>query len=58
MLRRIRKRAATRGLDGLELLEADATDLPLEDGIADLFLSYWGLHCFEEPAAAMLEAAG
>ena len=57
MLRRIRKRAATRGLDGLELHEADATDLPLEDGIADLFLSYWGLHCFEEPAAAMLEAA-
>ncbi len=57
MLRRIRKRAAERGLGDLELHEADATDLPLESDLADLFLSYWGLHCFAEPAAAVAEAA-
>ena len=57
MLRRIRKRAAERGIDDLELHEADATDLPLESGLADLVISYWGLHCFEEPAAAVAEAA-
>jgi SAM-dependent methyltransferase len=57
MLRRIRNRAAARGIDGLDLHLADATDLPLEDDTADLFLSYWGLHCFEDPATAMVEAA-
>jgi SAM-dependent methyltransferase len=57
MLRRIRKRAAARGIDALEIHRADATDLPVEKEIADLFLSYWGLHCFEDPAAAMVEAA-
>ena len=31
--------------------------LPLEDSSADLFLSYWGLHCFPDPAAAIAEAA-
>jgi SAM-dependent methyltransferase len=31
--------------------------LPLEDSIADLFFSYWGLHCFDDPAAAVAEAA-
>lgn len=56
MLRRIRKRAAERRVAGLELHHADATDLPLEDDIADLFLSYWGLHCFEDPIAAIAEA--
>jgi ubiquinone/menaquinone biosynthesis C-methylase UbiE len=57
MLRRIRKQAAARGIAGLELHRADATDLPLEDDTADLFLSYWGLHCFEDPVAAVVEAA-
>lgn len=57
MLRRIRKRAAERGIGGIELHEADATDLPLETDLADLFLSYWGLHCFEDPVAAVTEAA-
>jgi SAM-dependent methyltransferase len=57
MLRRARRRAAA--LDGarIELLEGEATRLPLADGSADLFLSYWGLHCFEDPAAAVREAA-
>jgi len=57
MLRRIRRRAAERGIAGIELHEADAADIPLEDDSADLFLTYWGLHCYEEPAAAVREAA-
>ncbi|HEX3242479.1 MAG TPA: class I SAM-dependent methyltransferase [Solirubrobacterales bacterium] len=57
MLRRIRRRAAARGIDGLELHHADAADLPLEDDTADLFLSYWGLHCFDDPVAAVAEMA-
>lgn len=57
MVRRARKQAATRGLSGVEFVEADATELPLSDADADLFLSFWGLHCFEDPAAALAEAA-
>jgi ubiquinone/menaquinone biosynthesis C-methylase UbiE len=57
MLRRARRRAVRRGLADVELLEADACDLPLPDGVADLFLSLWGLHCFADPAAALVEAA-
>jgi SAM-dependent methyltransferase len=57
MLGRARKRAEARGLSGVELVEADAAELPLPAGTADLFLSYWGLHCFEDPAAALAEAA-
>jgi len=57
MLRRARGRAATRGLSEVDLIEADATALPLDDDSADLFLSFWGLHCFEDPAAALAEAA-
>lgn len=57
MLRRARKRAASRGLDGIEFVQADATELPLSDGSADLCLSFWGLHCFEDPPAALAESA-
>jgi len=57
MLRRARKRAAARGLSNVELVEADACDIPLATGSADLFLSYWGLHCFADPAGALSEAA-
>jgi SAM-dependent methyltransferase len=57
MLRRGRKRAASRGLGRIELIEADATDLPLPAESAGLFLSFWGLHCFEDPPAALAEAA-
>jgi ubiquinone/menaquinone biosynthesis C-methylase UbiE len=57
MLRRAHKRTASRGLREVELIEAEATALPLDDSSADLFLSFWGLHCFEEPAAALAEAA-
>lgn len=57
MLRRARKRATSRGLDCVEFIEADATDLALPDSSADLFLSFWGLHCFDDPSAALAESA-
>jgi SAM-dependent methyltransferase len=57
MLRRARKRAASRGLDSVEFIEADAADLPLSADSADLFLSFWGLHCFDDPTAALAESA-
>ena len=56
MLRRARKRARDRGLE-VEFLQADATEIPLPAASADLFLSFWGLHCFDDPAAALAEAA-
>jgi SAM-dependent methyltransferase len=55
MLRRARERAASRGLDGIEFVKTEASDLPLADSSADLFLSYWGLHCFPDPEAAIGE---
>jgi SAM-dependent methyltransferase len=57
MLRRCGERAATRGLVGIETIETRAEELPLEDAVADLFLSYWGLHCFPAPRAAIVEIA-
>jgi SAM-dependent methyltransferase len=57
MLRRSRNRIRQRGLPQVELIHADATELPLPDDSADLFLSYWGLHCFADPPAALAEAA-
>lgn len=56
MLARARRRAAGRGVE-VEFLEADAAALPLPDAVAGTFLSFWGLHCFEDPAAAVAEAA-
>lgn len=55
MLRRARRQAARRGLRGIEFIESKAEELPLEDGSADLFLSFWGLHCFPDPSAAVAE---
>ena len=57
MLRRARERAAARGLEEVEFVEAEASQLPLEESSADLFLSYWGLHCFPDPEAAIAEIA-
>ncbi|HVD38266.1 MAG TPA: methyltransferase domain-containing protein [Solirubrobacterales bacterium] len=56
MLRRARRRAGRRRLV-VELGQADATQLPMKTDSADLFLSYWGLHCFEDPKAALREAS-
>lgn len=57
MLRRARRRAAARGLGAIEFLQADAADLPLPSESADLFLSFWGLHCYADPRAALAEAS-
>jgi SAM-dependent methyltransferase len=57
MLRRTRKRIEKRGLRQVEIVQADAAEIPLPDESAGLFLSYWGLHCFPDPAAALVEAA-
>ncbi len=57
MLRRARERAAARGLADAELIEADAAAIPLPADHADLLFSFWGLHCFPDPAAALREAA-
>jgi ubiquinone/menaquinone biosynthesis C-methylase UbiE len=57
MLARARRRAAARGLPQPVFADAEATSLPLSDGEADLFLSYFGLHCFDHPEAALREAA-
>jgi SAM-dependent methyltransferase len=56
MLERARKRARERGLDQITFHEGDAESLPLEHSSADLFLSYWGLHCYARPARAIEEA--
>ena len=56
MLSRARTRAEAAGLVNLELVRAEATDIPLPPSSADLFLSFWGLHCFDDPEAAIVEA--
>jgi SAM-dependent methyltransferase len=57
MLRRARERARARGLPEVEFVEVDAAALPLSTDGADLFLSFWGLHCFDDPPAALAESA-
>jgi ubiquinone/menaquinone biosynthesis C-methylase UbiE len=57
MIRRARKRAAARGLTNAEFVEADAAKIPMASASADLFLSFWGLHCFADPPAALVEVA-
>jgi ubiquinone/menaquinone biosynthesis C-methylase UbiE len=55
MLRRARRRAARLGLDQVELLAADMRQLPVDDGLADLCLSYSGLHMVPDPDVALAE---
>jgi SAM-dependent methyltransferase len=57
MLERGRRRAAKCGLPQPVFAEADATKLPVPPNSVDLFLSYFGLHCLDEPDAALREAA-
>lgn len=57
MLASAERYAQRLGLDQIELGEADAAALPVDDASADLFLSYFGLHCFADPEAAIREAA-
>lgn len=55
MLRRADRRALVRGVE-VETVRASADELPLPAGCADLFLSFWGLHCYDDPALALAEA--
>jgi SAM-dependent methyltransferase len=57
MLELARAEAVGMGLPQIGFIRADAADIPVESGTADLFLSHFGLHCFREPAAAVAEAA-
>jgi SAM-dependent methyltransferase len=56
MLERARRRAADRRLTQITFVEGDAESIPVDDGTVDLFLSWWGLHCFADPEAALAEA--
>jgi ubiquinone/menaquinone biosynthesis C-methylase UbiE len=56
MLARFRRRAAERGLRQVEAVAADICALPFEDAMADLCLSYSGLHCVTDPERAVHEA--
>lgn len=56
MVERARRRAKARALPDVFFAQADATRLPLEDGEVELFLSYFGLHCFDDPEASLHEA--
>jgi SAM-dependent methyltransferase len=55
MLRRTQRRAAPFPNVQTRLIEADMASLPLEDGIADLCITYGGLHCVRNPHAALAE---
>jgi ubiquinone/menaquinone biosynthesis C-methylase UbiE len=65
MLERARRRATRLGLGQIELVEGDTESIPVEAAGVELFLSYWGLHCFPNPLrpwrkrrAACVPAAG
>jgi ubiquinone/menaquinone biosynthesis C-methylase UbiE len=57
MLARAERRARARSLSQVEVLAADMTELPFDDGQADLFLSYSGLHMVADPERAIGEIA-
>ncbi len=57
MLRRARRRATRFPEVDTRFLEGDMSALPLEDRIADLCLSYGGLHCLSHPDVALAEIA-
>ena len=57
MLDRVRAEATRRGLDYVEVRQADAAALPFVDASFDVVVSYSGLHCVPDPAAAVREMA-
>lgn len=57
MLRRAKRRAARFPAIEARLIEGDMLALPLDDCVADLCLSYGGLHCVPNPGAALAEMA-
>lgn len=56
MLRRAERVASKLGLANVEFRQDDAASLPLIADQAELYLSNWGLHCFDRPAEALAEA--
>jgi ubiquinone/menaquinone biosynthesis C-methylase UbiE len=57
MLRRARRVADRRGLQQVELVEADITSLPFDEASFDLCVCFNSLHCFDEPRRALEEIA-
>ncbi|MFC6080510.1 class I SAM-dependent methyltransferase [Sphaerisporangium aureirubrum] len=57
MLRRARANARRHGLRDIGFVQASVTALPYRQGGFDLCLSYFGLHCFPDPQAALTEMA-
>lgn len=57
MLARARREAAGRGLAGIEFAEADMARMPFADGEFDVCVSFNGLHCLPDAAAAVGEVA-
>jgi len=57
MLARARARAAKLGHRDVEFVEADIERMPFDDNEFDLCVSFNGLHCLPDPAAAVREIA-
>jgi SAM-dependent methyltransferase len=57
MLERARRRATRHPNTDVQLIEGDMYRLTLDDGTADMCLSYGGLHCVGRPQAALAEMA-
>jgi len=55
MLARCRRRAADLGRDDIEFTEADIERMPFDDKEFDMCVSFSGLHCLPDPAAAVRE---
>lgn len=55
MLTRSRRTARTRRLTRVQLVRADAHELPFVDGVFDLVLTHNGLHCYANPLRAVRE---
>lgn len=57
MLDNARADAARRGITGIEYVQTDVARMPFSDNSFDVCVSYNGLHCFPDPAAAVQEMA-
>lgn len=56
-MRRLRRKAAHRGLRNLRLLEQDAASIELPDGSVDVIVSNLGVNNFDDPAAVVRRCA-
>jgi SAM-dependent methyltransferase len=55
MLVKAKRRAEKQGLSQVEFARVDMQDLPFADGVADVFLSYSGLHMVKNAESAVSE---